>query len=283
MTTRAKKSKSRKSVYLWHKSVSQSWIDKHENALRGEIGERFGVIEQLNRKRIQLEAAFDSRMEANRVATEFGGEIRKLPRNWLPRFTETKSKPLKIGKRLIVLRSSKKREAGSFPYRLTIPASAAFGTGEHATTAMSLRLLEQTTLGWKSGWSMIDLGTGSGILALAASKLGARRAIGIDNDPTAISVARENARLNKVDNVEFRIADVRSWKYPKKIDIVAANLFSELLIDIFSKLKCARRLILSGILREQERRVVRALQRNKIDILAVRRRGKWIAIAAALD
>jgi ribosomal protein L11 methyltransferase len=283
MTTRTKKSDSRKLVYLWRRSVRQSWIDNHEDGLRSKIGQRLGVIEQPNRKRIQLEAAFDSRMEANRVAKEFGGEIRKLPRDWLRRFSQAENNPLRVGKRLIVVGSAKEREAGSFPYRLVIPASAAFGTGEHATTAMSLRLLEQTTLGWKSGWSMIDLGTGSGILALAARCFGAKRAIGIDNDPTAVSVAKENARLNKIDNVEFRIADARSWKYPKKIDIVMANLFSELLIKILPKIKCARRLILSGILREQERQIVRALRRNQIDILEVRRRGKWIAIAAALD
>src|SRR5207244_8027136 len=81
---------------------------------------------------------------------------------------------------------------------LVIPASAAFGTGEHATTAMSLRLLERVTRKWKDGWSLGDLGTGSGILALAAKRFGAGRVVGIDIDPTAISMAESNARLNKV-------------------------------------------------------------------------------------
>ena len=324
MTTRAKKNDSRKLVYLWRKSVSQSWIDKHENALRDKVGDRLALIERSDQKRIQLEATFESGADSTGIAKEFGGEIRRLPRDWLRRFTQTESKPLRIGKRLIVVRSSKERAAGSFPDRLVIPASAAFGTGEHTTTAMSLRLLERTISLWGAQaagpqtpavrWSnscsagrrtsqasrqrfpdvVIDVGTGSGILALAASKLGAKRAIGIDNDPTAISVAKQNARLNKIDNVAFRIADVRRWKFPNgshlrasgyggQVDIVTANLFSELLIEILPKLKCARRLILSGILREQERQIVRALRRNKIDILEVRRRGKWIAIAAALD
>jgi ribosomal protein L11 methyltransferase len=93
-------------------------------------------------------------------------------------------------------------------------------------------------------------------------------------------VAKENARLNKIDNVTFRIGDLRHWRFPRKIDIVAANLFSELLVEILPRLKHARRLILSGLLREQERDVRRALTRNKIDIVEVRRRGKWVAILA---
>src|SRR5213079_2251151 len=104
--------------------------------------------------------------------------------------------------------------------KLIIPAGVAFGTGEHATTAMSLRLLEKLTRRWKPGWSIVDLGTGSGILALAGKRFGANRVIGIDNDPTAIATAKENARLNKIDNVDFRVTDVRRWKPPPKIDIV---------------------------------------------------------------
>ncbi len=159
-----------------------------------------------------------------------------------------------------------------------LPAGAAFGTGEHATTAMSLRLLEQVTRGWKQGWSTVDLGTGSGILALAAKCFGAQRVVAIDVDPIAIATAKENARLNKIDNLDFQLADVRCWNFPRSIDIVTANLFSELLIEILPKLKRSRWLILSGALREQEKELVRALQRNKIDIVQVRRRGKWIAI-----
>jgi len=163
---------------------------------------------------------------------------------------------------------------------LIIPAEAAFGTGEHATTAMCLRLLEQVSRSWKHDWSIVDLGTGSGILALAAKLLGATRVIGIDNDPIAISTAKQNARLNKIESVKFRVGDVRRWKSQGQIDIVTANLFSELLIEIVPRIKPVRRLILSGILRNQERDVSRALARNKIDILEVRRRGKWVAMLA---
>ena len=64
----------------------------------------------------------------------------------------------------------------------------------------------------EEGWSLADLGTGSGILALAAKRFGAGRVVGIDIDPKAISVAKVNARLNKIDNVDFKLGDLRKWK-----------------------------------------------------------------------
>jgi ribosomal protein L11 methyltransferase len=199
----------------------------------------------------------------------------------LKRFSrEHEAKALRIGKRLIVVRSLTKREAACFPYSLVIPAGAAFGTGEHPTTAMSLRLLERLTRTWKPGWSLADLGTGSGILALAAARFGARRVLAIDLDPTAIATAKTNARLNKIGNVDFQVGDLRLWKPARKIDIVTANLFSDLLIEILPKLKRSDWLILSGVLRAQEMGFVRAMRRSKTDIVEVRRRGKWIAILA---
>jgi ribosomal protein L11 methyltransferase len=164
---------------------------------------------------------------------------------------------------------------------LVIPAGTAFGTGEHATTAMSLRLLERCTRGRGAQWALLDLGTGSGILALAAARFGVKHVIAIDHDPVAIATAKENARRHKIDNVDFRVADVRRWKFSPRTEIITANLFSELLIEILPKLKRARWLILSGILHEQEARLVRALKRNGIAIAEMRRRGKWIAILAS--
>src|SRR5256885_576827 len=84
---------------------------------------------------------------------------------------------------------------------------------ENATTAMSLRLLEKLSRNCSPGWSIVDLGTGSGILALAAKRLGATRVIGIDNDPIAISTAKQNAQLNKIRGVHFRVADIHHWRF----------------------------------------------------------------------
>ena len=250
-------------MYLWRRSANEQWLSDHEAALRALAGDQLAIIERPGRKRLQLEVASKSRGQLRKFTEEFGGRIEKLPRDWLKSSLRRKTKPLKVGNR-----------------RLFVPAGAAFGTGEHATTAISLQLLNRGMRDWKRGWSMVDLGTGSGILALAAKLLGAKRAIGIDNDPIAIATAKQNARRNKIHDVQFRLADVRQVKLPRKIDIVTANLFSELLIEISPKLKQARRLVLSGILREQERDVRRALTCNKIDVLETRRRGKWVAMLA---
>ncbi|HLW36509.1 MAG TPA: 50S ribosomal protein L11 methyltransferase, partial [Chthoniobacterales bacterium] len=206
--------------------------------------------------------------------------------NWKKRVLRQKTKPIRIGER-----------------KLIIPAGAAFGTGEHATTAMCIRMLERLICGWgvqaarrsyscsasrrtpqasglRSPELVVDLGTGSGIFALAAKALGAKQVIGIDNDPIAISTAKQNAGLNKIRGVKFRVADVRDWTLEGRVDVVTANLFSELLIKILPKLRGVRWLILSGILRNQEADVKRALTRMKAQIFDIRRRGKWVAMLA---
>lgn len=255
-------------MYLWRRSASQKWWRDNEMPLRTLVGNQLAVIERPNRKRLQLEVASKSPVVLQQLKKQFGGRIEKLRRDWLERSLRRKTKPIKIGNR-----------------KLIIPAGAAFGTGEHATTAMLLRLLERLFRDWEAQVRppdlVVDLGTGSGILALAGKLLGAKRVIGIDNDPIAISTAKQNARLNKVQGVQFLVADVRRWRLPLGVDIVIANLFSELLISILPRLKHARWLVLSGILRAQKRDLTRALRQNKIDSTDARRRGKWVAILAA--
>ena len=287
-------------MYLWKRRADQRWANENGEELGTIAGKALAVIEQPGRKLLQLEVASNQRAELEKIWKRFGGGIEKLPRDWLKHALRHKTKPFKVGTK-----------------HLTIPAGAAFGTGEHATTAMSLWMVEKIIRFWeahapsranaspartdralaiadfsarrrkeharrvRSPDLVIDLGTGSGILALAARILGAKRVIAIDNDPIAISTAKQNARSNKVGGVEFRLTDVRRWKTPRDVDIVIANLFSELLIEILPKLRTARWFVLSGILRDQERDVRLALAGGAIDIIEVRRRGKWVAILAA--
>ena len=159
------------------------------------------------------------------------------------------------------------------------------GTGDHATTAMCLRMLERVTRALSPGWSMLDAGTGSGILAIAGSRFGAGRVVAIDNDPLASSVAQRNARANRASNIEFRTGDVLKQKPAAKFDVITANLFSDLLIaalPIFLPRLAARGcLILSGVLRSQERSLLTALRRNGCDAVEIKRRGKWVAVLAS--
>jgi ribosomal protein L11 methyltransferase len=274
-------------MFVWRKRASAAWLAANETALREVAGQRLAIISKPPSTAAIAEIASGGRRDLEKIRSRFGGTIEKLPRDWVERFSRAgKTKTLRVGTRLLITRSGgfqtavySKSAAGKTPL-LVIPAGTAFGTGEHTTTAMTLRLLEQTTRGWEAEWTLLDLGTGTGILALAAKSLGAARVVAIDYDPTAIATAKENARRNKIDNTDFQVADARRWKFPPRIDIITANLFSELLIEILPKLKRAQWLILSGILREQEAQLIRALKRNGIAIVETRRRGKWIAILA---
>jgi ribosomal protein L11 methyltransferase len=305
-------------MHLWRKLAKPRWLSEYESILQARSGGRLVIISRPERKRLQLEIACTSLVYSRNLVKEFGGRTEKWRRDWLNRFADPRrSKPLKIGKRLLIStivssrakrgtshRSKKSRRlpcvshhparapsssarlrmtatATSSGFRvplLVIPASAAFGTGEHATTAMSLRLLERLSRKWGRGWSLADLGTGSGILALAAKRFGAGRVTGIDIDPRAISIAKANAHLNKIDNADFRLGDVRRWKPGVRWNVIAANLYNELLINLVSKLKRTNWLILSGVLRRQEDELLRVLQKNNMEIASVKRRGKWIAV-----
>jgi len=270
-------------MYLWRKAVAPHWLSAREKILQTRSHGRLAIISRPGRNRLQLEIACTSRNDFQKLVEEFGGHAEKLRRDSLTRFTDgEKSKPLKIGKRLAISRKGDSQIAPAVgkPPLLVIPGGRAFGTGEHATTAMSLRLLEQLTREWKSGWSFADLGTGSGILALAARRFGARRVLAIDVDPVAISTAKTNARRNGISGVDFQLGDLRHWKPPRNIDIVTANLFSGLLMRLLPKLRPSGWLILSGLLRLQENEFLRGLRRNNIAIMNVKRRGKWIAVLA---
>jgi ribosomal protein L11 methyltransferase len=274
-------------MLLWSKVAEPRWIEANEEAVREYAGNDLTIIERPERKRLLLEVACKSDRQARELVKNFSGRIEKLPRNWVKRFFGgQKRRTLRIGKRLLILdvggtlASRWSRHQG--PSHIVIPAGAAFGTGEHATTAMSLRLLERITRDLEPGWSVADLGTGSGVFALAAKCFGAGRVVALDIDPIAISIGRANARLNKIGGIDFRVADVRKWRPTGKFDIIIANLFSELLIKILPRLKASLkhdgRLILSGVLHKEERDLKNALRRNRIGIVQVRHRGKWIAM-----
>ena len=270
-------------MYLWRKLAELRWLSAREDILQARSPCRLAIISRPGRKRLQLEITCRSRNDSQKLVEEFGGHAEKLSRDWLKRFTDgEKSKPLKIGKRLVISRKADSQiiSAVGKPPLLVIPGGRAFGTGEHATTVMSLRLLEQLTRRWKNDWSLVDLGTGSGILALAAKRFGARRVLAIDVDPVAISTAKTNARRNGIGGVDFQLGDLRHWKPPRNIDIVTANLFIGLLMRLLPKLTHSGWLILSGLLRTQENEFLRVLRRNKIEIVKVKRRAKWIAVLA---
>ena len=146
----------------------------------------------------------------------------------------------------------------SRPTIITIQPSMGFGTGHHATTRLCLGALQQLDV---HGRSAIDVGTGSGVLAIAARLLGATPVVAIDDDPDAILSARENVDLNAVADVDIRVVDLRTAKLPA-FDVVLGNLTGGLLIQAAGPLQdlasAAGRLILSGFMHHEEAGVLEA-------------------------
>ncbi|MFL6569243.1 MAG: 50S ribosomal protein L11 methyltransferase [Chthoniobacterales bacterium] len=267
-------------TYIWRKLTTADWLETNEWKLHEMTGGEFAVIERPTRKRLLVEVPCRRGIDADGLRDAFGGRSEKLSRDWLNEMLRAKSsKPIRVGKRLVVV-SDEKHAA---PDTLIIPAGAAFGTGEHATTAMSLRLLERVTRRLTNGWRMFDAGTGSGILAFAGRRFGAAEVIAVENNPLAVSTAKQNAKLNRVRGVTFIEGDVMR-AISGKFDIITANLYSELLLAFLPRLRRALagdgKLILSGVMRAQQRELFRTLNRNQLHVVETRRRGKWIALLA---
>jgi ribosomal protein L11 methyltransferase len=167
---------------------------------------------------------------------------------------------------------------------VVIDPGGAFGTGTHPTTRMCLELMLETPAkaGWRDSRSFCDLGCGSGVLAIAAAKLGFEPVLGVDADRAAIEESDRNARANYVE-LELRHMDLRR-EAPPVADVAAANLTAPLLEAVARRWGEGERpgiLIASGMLREEADRVARALAEAGFD---ERRRlvsGDWSALVAS--
>ena len=204
----------------------------------------------------------------------YPGRIRKI--------TLRSSSPfqLRIGQRLLITSDQRivSLRDRSIP-RLKIRAGPAFGSGEHATTHLCLRYLTQFLFqNTKSSPTVLDLGCGSGILALACARLGVQ-ALGWDLDPTAIQEAQRNARVNRLTSrLLFYIKDALRAPLPKA-DLIVANLYDSLLLHLLPRLdkhrKTGTTLILSGILQGQENAVIRTARKLGWKLQRRGRLGRW--------
>jgi ribosomal protein L11 methyltransferase len=160
---------------------------------------------------------------------------------------------------------------------LRMDPGMAFGTGSHETTALCLeRIAELSPVR-----SILDVGTGTGILAMGALLLGAERAVGTDNDPEALGVARENAEKNSLEK-RLELRDVSPDRLGERFELVVANILSDPLIEMAPRLVKALapggRLVLSGILGTQAEGVARAYEAQGLKDRTITPRGEWVRI-----
>ena len=156
-------------------------------------------------------------------------------------------RPVVISPRIIVGPPWEDFSAAPSGYKIEIEPGMAFGTGTHETTQVCGEILE-FIIGTQKPATMLDVGCGSGILSIAAAKLGLKEIWGIDNDATAVDVARENARINHVGEDLLRFST--QWE-KKTYDLVVANILAHILLslrdDLYQSVNQGGRLILSGI------------------------------------
>jgi ribosomal protein L11 methyltransferase len=190
-------------------------------------------------------------------------------------------KPIEIGHALLVKPSWSKKLPRKNQAVVILDPGLSFGTGQHPTTAFCLR--ELARCGKKeAGWSFLDIGTGSGILAIAAAKLGYAPVHAFDFDPDAVRIARANARANGVHN-QLRIVRRDVTKLPiqpvRQYDLICANLISTLLIAgrrrIAAQLKRGGRLVLAGILKSEFSQMQKIFAELGLKLAAKKIENEW--------
>jgi ribosomal protein L11 methyltransferase len=190
-------------------------------------------------------------------------------------------KPLLVGERIVIYQSWEKTELPDRDIRIQIDPGMAFGTGKHSTTILSLQLLEKVI---KGGEKVADVGTGSGILAIATAKLGASRVLAIDVDMKAVEIAKENSQNNSVGNKIDVICGDLVTVVKGKFDVLIANILTNILLPMIpyanSYLNYDGYFILSGIMENEAFEIDESLRSEGFSILETPQHEEWVAFLA---
>lgn len=191
-------------------------------------------------------------------------------------------KPTKIGEKIVIKPIWEEYEAEKEDIIVEMDPGMAFGTGTHETTRMCIEALEKYV---SPDSTVFDIGTGSGILAITAAKLGAKHVVGVDLDPVAVDSAKSNVGFNKLDNIEIlhgNLMDVVEGK----ANIVVANIIAEVIIfltdDVKSFLEPNGYFITSGIIKDRRDDVINKLISSGFKIIEDNTLGEWCCIVATI-
>lgn len=190
-------------------------------------------------------------------------------------------KPIRIGNHIVIVPAWEHFDALEDDIIVKMDPGMAFGTGTHETTRLVIELLEKYV---KKGDRMLDVGTGSGILAICSSKLGAAECKAYDIDPVAVRVANENVKDSGLTNITCEVSDLLRQVDLSggKYDIITANIVADIIIrmspDIGNYMKDGTILITSGIITERKDEVLDALLANGLKVVEILEDNGWCAI-----
>lgn len=234
----------------------------------------------LRAKRADLGAALRRLINFGVDASEARITFRKLkPQDWAESW-KRHFKPITIGRSLLVKPSWSRRKALAGAKLIILDPGLSFGTGQHPTTRYCLEQLAAARLS-RTPQNFLDMGSGTGILAMGASKLGYQPVEAFDFDPAAVRIANENARRNEITNVKFARRDLKTLplRSSRRFTVVCANLTHDLLISearrIANRLAPGGWLILAGILNTQFSSVAAAYRKLGGRCTARRTEGEW--------
>ena len=213
--------------------------------------------------------AENSKSEVSRL------EDREWTRVWMDDFA-----PIQMGPRLWICPSWAVPPDEAL-VNVMLGPGLAFGTDTHATTAMCLGALDAAVSG---GESVVDYGCGSGILAIAALKLGASKALGVDNDPQALAASRDNAARNQISTDQFDVVmpeDDMLLAWSNAASVVVANILAGPLLslahDLIELTAPGGRLLLTGVLEEQAAKLIEHYEHVSLDVID--RRDGWVLLS----
>lgn len=237
-----------------------------------------------------LSAYFDSAEERDRAMEALRDlesvELHATERervDWLDLYQQS-LEPIVIGERFVVAPDATLLDAFSGRLKIIVPQEQAFGTGSHETTWLCVAILEGLELSGKRG---LDVGAGSGILAIAMQKLGAAKVTAFDNDPDAYGALRDNRIRNEVPETAMPlfIGSVEALR-DGAFDVVTMNIIPEVILpllpEVVARLAGNARLILSGILFVKRDEVVTAAAAHDLALIDERSKGEWWAGVFAL-
>ena len=191
-------------------------------------------------------------------------------------------KPIKIGERIVIVPAWEKYEAAEGEIIVRMDPGMAFGTGTHETTRLVIGLLEKYITG---GETVLDVGCGSGILAICAAKLGADNCKAYDIDPVAVKVARENIKDSGLSNVTCDVSDLLKQvdKTAAPYKVICANIVADIIIrmtpDIGAFMDDESVILASGIIVERSEDVIECFEKNGFAVVERAEENGWCALA----